>query len=597
MVYFYCKLLRISSLYILLIGLSLANEGSIFHQVNCNTSNITLIPLDVECPIEEFTYLIVSNATEDQQSSIGLLSTQISNGKDVEKLLDHVNWRMFIYSCVETSGDFSFSQYDLQDGCINSSCSFTDSMDYLFRFRLHCGDNINCSTFLNSSFVTQWYIFLVLGLLSLVGNMAVIYDKIVSLQKFRNKNKEIQIYHTLVLNLSLADLLIGLYLTAISFEIRYKANIGVYFSEYGFCNVLAILNVVSSQVSITTLFIISFYRLVGITRPFKRQHLKSVIRLIALTWIVWLVIAILPVIPLEPFKTSFAVGLSKGYKYEKNSFIDYPYFAFVLRHYAIPSFTINATEATSVLQAVAQYPTQEVMEKFSSALGWVDFETESWSTVGMYDYQYTCSPSLFLFNVDYFDDANNFTLTFVLYNLIVSVVIFIFYSMITFKTFDIDKLCLNSCNCWKLFREKCGNAKFFNERSALRSTENRRMLKRISCIILTDIMCWIPLCIASLVLWNVPLNSEAVQNLENYLSYILPFQIVSLTVVPFNSILNPYIYSSHMWRRMFKKIRKQFSAKETNGKTSNGDFATYETQGKLSDGGISISKSIPTTSV
>ena len=595
--YFDGKLFRTLSLYTVLLGLSLAIQGSIFYQVNRNTSNITLIPLDVECPIEEFTYLIVSNATEDQQNSIGQLSTQISNGKDVEKLLDHVNWRMFIYSCVETSGGFSFSEYELQDGCMNSSCSFTDDIDYLFRFRLHCGDNINCSTFLNSSLVTQWYIFLVLGLLSLVGNMVVIYDKIVSLRKFQNKHKEIQIYHTLVLNLSLADLLMGLYLTTISFEIRYKVDNGVYFSKYGFCNAFAIVNVVSSQVSITTLFIISFYRLVGITRPFKRQHLKSVITLIGLTWIVWIVVAILPIIPLEPFKTSFAVGLSKDYKYEKNSFADYPYFANILQNYAIPSFAINATEARSVLQAVAQYPTQEVMEKFSSALGWVDFETENWSTVGMYDYQYTCSPGLFLINVDNYHDVNNFTLIFVLYNLIVSVLILIFYSVITFKTFEIDKFCLNSCKCWKLCGEKYGNAMFFHKKSALRSTENRRMLKRISLIILTDIMCWIPLCIASLVLWNVPINPETIQNLGDYLKYKTPFQIVSLTVVPFNSILNPYIYSIHMWRRMFKKIRKLLFAKETNRKTSNGDLATDETQAKLSDGSLSISKSIPATSV
>ena len=582
----------------MLVGLSLANERSIFYQVNRNISKTTLIPLDVECPIEEFTYLIVSNATEDEQRSFDQLSTQISNGKDIEKLLDHVNWRMFIYSCKETIGDFSFSEYELQDGCINSSCSFTDTIDYLFRFPLYCGNNINCSSFLNSSLVTKWYIFLVIGLLSLVGNMVVIYDKIVSLRKFQNKSKEIQIHHTLVLNLSLADLLMGLYLTAVSFEIRYKVDSGVYFSEHGFCNALAILNVVSSQVSITTLFIISFYRLVGITRPFEKQHLKSVITLIALTWIVWLVVAFLPTIPLEPFKTSFTIGLSKDYKYEKNSLIEYPYFADILQLYTIPSFTVNATEATSVLQAVAQYPTQEVMEKFSSALGWADFETESWSTVGIYDYQYTCSPGLFLINVDNYHDANNFTLTFVLFNLIVSIVILILYSMIAFKTFDIDKFCLNLCNCWKLCREKRANGMFFHERSTFRSNENRKMLKRISFIILTDIMCWIPLCIASLVLWNVPINPETIQNLRDYLSYITPFQIVSLTLIPFNSILNPYIYSSHMSRRVFKKIRKLFVAKETNRKASNVDLATHETQAKqLSDGGISISKTIPATSV
>ena len=581
MEYFYGKLLRISSLNIVLLGLSLslANESSIFYQLDRNSSKITLIPLDDECPIEEFTYLIVSNATEDQRRSFDQLSTQISNGKDVEKLLDYVNWRMFIYSCAETSGDFSFSEYELQDCCINSSCSFTDTVDYLFRYPLHCGDSINCSSFLNSSLVTQWYIFLVLGLLSLVGNMVVIYDKIVSLRKFQNKKKKIQIYHTLVLNLSLADLLMGLYLTAISFQIKYKVDVGVYFSEYGFCNALAILNVVSSQVSITTLFIISFYRLVSITRPFKRPHLNAVMKLIALTWIVWLVIAILPTIPLEPFKTSFTVGLSKDYKYEKNSFIEYPYFAYILQHYTIPSFTINATEATSVLQAVAQYPTPEVMEKFSSALGWVDFETEDWSTVGIYDYQYTCSLDLFLYYGDYYRNANNFTLTFVLYNLIVSVLILILYSVITFKVFKTDKYCLDFCNCSKFCKEKFGNAMFFHERSAFRSAKNRRMLKRISFIVMTDIMCWIPLCIASLVLWNFPLNPETVQNLGEYLSYTIPFQIILLAVVPLNSVLNPYMYSSHVWRPMFKIIRKLFSGKETNRKTSNGGLATCRIQG------------------
>ena len=561
--YFDGKLFRTLCLNIVLVGLSLANQGSIFYQVDHNTSNITLIPLDIECPNKEFTYLIVSNATEDQQRSIGQLSNQISNGKDVEKLLDHVNWRMLIYSCAETGGDFSFSEYELQDGCMISSCSFTDTIDYLFFFPLHCGDNINCSTFLNSSLVTQWYIFLVLGILSVVGNMVVIYDKIVSLREFQNKNKKIQIYHTLVLNLSLADLLMGLYLTAISFEIRYKVNIGVFFSEFGLCNVLAIINVVSSQVSITTLFIISFYRFVGVTRPFKRPHLKSVIRLIALTWIVWLVIAILPVIPLEPFKTSFTIGLSKDYKYEKNSFIEYPYFVDILQHYTIPSFITNATEATSVLQAVAQYPTQEVMEKFSSALGWADFETETWSTVGIYDYQYTCCLDLFLFSGDYYRNANNFRLTFVLYNLIVSVVILILYSVITFKVFEIDKFCLNFCKCWKLCGEKCGNAMFVHKNSAFRSARNRKMLKRISFIVMTDIMCWIPLCIASLVLWTVPLNPEIIQNLGDYLNLTTPFQITLLSVVPLNSVLNPYIYSSHMWKSAFKKIRKLFVGKKT----------------------------------
>ena len=52
-----------------------------------------------------------------------------------------------------------------------------------------------------------------------------------------------------------------------------------------------------------------------------------------------------------------------------------------------------------------------------------------------------------------------------------------------------------------------------HKKSAFRSARNRRMLKRVAFIVMTDIMCWIPLCIASLVLWNVPLNPKTIQNL------------------------------------------------------------------------------------
>ena len=545
----------------------MANQGSIFHEPQHISSNDNSILIDRDCPIEEFTYLIISNNTEDQQKNISQLSTHISSSEDVVTLLDHVNWRMFIYSCEDTSEDFSYSKYEIQDGCTNSSCSFTDSIDYIFFFPLYCGENTSCSTFLSYFLVTKWFIFLVLGLLSLVGNLVVIYDKIISVNERQNKEKEIQIYHALVLNLSLADLLMGIYLTAISFEIKHKVDFGIYFSDYGLCNTLAIINAVSSQVSITTLFIISFYRLISVNRPFEKQHLKSVALVILLTWFVWLAIAILPVIPMEPFKTTFTVGLVRDYLYERDTFIEYPYFVFIFQSEIIPSFK-NVTEVTSVLQAVAQFPTQEVMEKLSISLGWVDFETEKWSTVGIYDYQYSCSPDLFLFSGDYYRNANYFKLTFVLYNLITSVLISIFYILITLKVYKPGKFCLNQCNCCTFRKESCGNTEFVEARNVVICDENRRMFKRISFIVLTDVLCWIPLCIASLVIWHIPLD-ESIQTLGEYLQYIIPFNISLLTVVPFNSILNPYIYSSHMWRRLFQKIKTALSVQSNRISSSN----------------------------
>jgi len=66
---------------------------------------------------------------------------------------------------------------------------------------------------------------LILGLLCLLGNVVVIYDEINSFLKTQNKIKQIQIYRTLVINLALADLLMGIYLTAIAIESKRKATI------------------------------------------------------------------------------------------------------------------------------------------------------------------------------------------------------------------------------------------------------------------------------------------------------------------------------------------------------------------------------------
>ena len=542
---------------IFLLGVSMTYQGSIFYRHIYNLNNSNMIPLHLECPVEKWTYLIVSNLTDDK-GEIDYLSTQVSSSEDVLTLLDHVNWRMFIYSCKHTCSNFSYSEYDLQYDCSNSSYTFTDSIDDLFFFPLRCDNYPSCASYLNSSIITQWFIFLLLGLIALVGNFVVIYDKFKNLRKNQNQDKEIQIYHMLVLNLAFADLLMGFYLTAISFEIKRKVDIGVYFSDYGLCNALAIINAVSSQVSITTLLIISFYRLVGVTKPFKKQHLKPVKALISLTWILWLVIAILPLIPLEPFQTTFTDGLAKDYKYEENSFIDYQLFAGILRSFTLQTL-INSTEVTSVSQAITQFPTPKVLEKFSTALGWVDFKTENWSTVGGYSYLYACSPSFFLWPEEYYRNVNNFTLTFVLYNLVVSVIIFIFYVLIIMKLYISNSLCLNKCQFCMFCHQNAAMPS--QERDDLKSAENRRMFKRISYIVLTDIIVWIPLCIAALVIWHVP--QAEMKNLGEYFDYLIPLDITLLLVVPLNSILNPFLYSCHMWKRLFKSIKEILSRHES----------------------------------
>jgi len=135
----------------------MAGQNSLFIRHDTNSTEVNL-----DCPIDESFYLIVSNATEEQQTITDQLSNQVSNSEDVERLLNHVNWRMFTYS-YEKQGcyNFKYSAYQLQHNSSNSSCCITDSVDDIFLLSTQCG-NTSCSSFINSYISTKWYIVLYL---------------------------------------------------------------------------------------------------------------------------------------------------------------------------------------------------------------------------------------------------------------------------------------------------------------------------------------------------------------------------------------------------------------------------------------------------
>ena len=77
-------------------NIEMVYQNSIFYRPNNDVNDSYLIKLGLECPTQEQFFVIISNASNEQQSNIDQLSAQISSSKDVETLLDHVNWRMFI---------------------------------------------------------------------------------------------------------------------------------------------------------------------------------------------------------------------------------------------------------------------------------------------------------------------------------------------------------------------------------------------------------------------------------------------------------------------------------------------------------------------
>ncbi|XP_076813179.1 relaxin receptor 1-like [Clavelina lepadiformis] len=144
-------------------------------------------------------------------------------------------------------------------------------------------------------------IIFVVGLIAFIGNVVVLVSKSKVLNRSRRTMSKVEkIYASMVLSLSMADLLMGVYCIILE-----TARMSKDFKNYcdklewklsSICTALGVINFISSQVSVTTLVIISSVRIISFAEPFKRIKLKVILYTLIFTWIVWVVISFLPVL-------------------------------------------------------------------------------------------------------------------------------------------------------------------------------------------------------------------------------------------------------------------------------------------------------------
>jgi len=525
-----------------------------FRQLNLFSSPINS---SNTCAIKPQTYIVVSKATERLKQNLIAVAAQVSSGEDVEDLLNDVDWKLFIYTCGKPHlcNDLSDTNYTPQNDCLlNTSCCFSNRSEAIYFFTPKC-DTQNCTDFLQSSVITKWYIFFILGILCLLGNFIVIFQKITNLRKGQTQHKSLRIYNILVLNLALADMIMGIYLIIISLEIRRKVANDIYFSDHGLCHALGVLNAVSTQVSLCVLLIISSYHLVGLTSPYKRLHVKVVVAVLCGTWLIWLVVALLPAIPSEPLATKFTIGV-RDERFTVNNYIDFIDAEKLLQNLT-SSLNYNLFEVNFILKSIQKYPTRSVLRKAFDQFGLINLVTENWSYVNYYDIQYTCATNYFTVDQEYFRPVDYLTLFYIVFNLMVSIVIVIIYLLVTILvsrnkiepcTFALMCKCLTNQNPARR------NNSVHTSTNAVRKSENQKIYKRISFIILTDLAFMFPLCITGLVIFAMP---PTTQSPTDVLKSLIKVETVQLFLIPFNSILNPFIYSFHLWKNMIKKFTKK----------------------------------------
>ena len=212
---------------------------------------------------------------------------------DVKNLLKNVSFKLYKQDCNNKS------KYNVIKINFNESCKCAANSTKPF-FNEN-GKNIQ----------SIWPLILVLGIICLLANILVFTQKIKPIWKKIQQPKEIKIYNILIFNLSIADLLMGVYLVVISVKMKKSIDQSNYVIESWFCNLVEITNLVSGQVSLTTLVRISYFRLYSLIRSYKQVNVKLAVALVVATWVFWIPFAIFP-IKFSPFD---AVSLMNNTNY------------------------------------------------------------------------------------------------------------------------------------------------------------------------------------------------------------------------------------------------------------------------------------------
>ena len=199
----------------------------------------------------------------------------------------------------------------------------------------------------------------ILGLTALVGNLFVILMRVI----VKEDNK---VHSFLLTNLAISDLLMGVYLLIIAFkDVQWQ---GEYFKHDinwrsgNTCQYTGVLSMISSEVSVLMLTLITTDRLICIVFPFKvrRMNRKFAYIIVAGIWIFGTLISIIPTFGLEFFydeernvgfygKSAVCLPLhlsserQAGWEYAVGIFIglNFASFVYILAAYIVMFFTVK----------------------------------------------------------------------------------------------------------------------------------------------------------------------------------------------------------------------------------------------------------------
>ena len=361
----------------------------------------------------------------------------------------------------------------------------------------------------------------IIGSLATLTNTVIIFKNVVTLKRCRTTVALLN--KSLIMMISLGDLFVGAYLFIISiydgiiFKESYCESQINWISSNN-CSLIGVISTLGSQVSLFAMCVLSLTRIVGIYNSMKipgevTWRKAILVALGALILIMSsLTVAAIPVV--SKFEDFFVNGMK--YAEELKVFIGTPNKAKVLA--TLEAYYGRMKETTLSWKMINKM----VGAMFSHDFDYPDHTTKI-SKVDFYGNDGVC---LFKYFVKEQDPQRIFVWSILTINFVCFIFITLSYLVIGFISYKSSKSLTQSG----------GNQQI--------SQRNRKMNRKISIIILTDFLCWVPFIVVCV------LHSIEVMDATPW------YSLFSIIVLPINSVINPLIYDDTITSFIIFQLQK-----------------------------------------
>ena len=352
----------------------------------------------------------------------------------------------------------------------------------------------------------------IMGILIMVGNCYAII-KTISLLKTKKTLDGINFQCFIILNISIADFIMGIYLITIAFhDLAFSGFYGEVDLEWRSslkCSVIGSLVIISSEASCFLMVILTGFRMKNVTQVVESLNASSrpwMICIIA-AWLFSFFLGIAPILP----QTSqyFFHSFSYSSPFQNGTW-----------------YITNLEEFACRLSALSNRTIKLTGNKFQSVETFVAGSFPNDASVKLFGYYGETSWCIRRFYVAYGESFWEFTIAIFILNFLSFVFIAVSYFIIY----------------------KHSTSSSANLRTNRPTNQAATMQKRIALIIATDFCSWIPICIMAFVRLGVEFSDTA-------------YQISALLLIPINSALNPLLFSPlldkliNLCRHTYQKLK------------------------------------------